>query len=63
MGVNGLQILVADDHARMRDCIVCVLSAEFEVVGAVSDGDELVKARTERVALTNLVRCLPRTWK
>jgi DNA-binding NarL/FixJ family response regulator len=44
MGVNGLQILVADDHARMRDCIVCVLSAEFEVVGAVSDGDELVKA-------------------
>jgi CheY-like chemotaxis protein len=44
MEVTGLRILVADDHARMRDCIVRLLGADFNVVGAVSDGDELVTA-------------------
>jgi CheY-like chemotaxis protein len=47
MEVNRPRILVADDHARMRNCIVCVLSAEFDVVGAVCDGDELVTAALE----------------
>ena len=39
---NDLRILVADDHARMRDCIVSILRADFDVVGAVPDGDELI---------------------
>src|SRR5438445_6948383 len=47
MEVRNLRILVADDHASMRDCIVSLLQADFEVVGAVSDGDELVKAVLE----------------
>jgi DNA-binding NarL/FixJ family response regulator len=47
MEVRNLRILVADDHASMRDCIVSLLQADFEVVGAVSDGDELVKAALE----------------
>jgi CheY-like chemotaxis protein len=47
MEVNCLRILVADDHARMRNHIVCVLAAEFDVIGAVPDGDELVTAALE----------------
>jgi DNA-binding NarL/FixJ family response regulator len=31
----------------MRSCIVSVLGGEFDVIGAVSDGDELVKAALE----------------
>jgi two-component system response regulator NreC len=46
MKVN-LRILVADAHASMRCRIVSLLWAEFDVVGAVSDGDELVKAALE----------------
>lgn len=44
MEVNNLRVLVADDHARMRDCIVSLLRSDFDVVGAVSDGEELVSA-------------------
>ena len=37
-----LRILVAEDHNAMRKCIVNILSADFEVIAAVPDGEELV---------------------
>jgi DNA-binding NarL/FixJ family response regulator len=42
-----LSVLVADDHEKMRDCLVRVLQTEFDVIGAVGDGDELVNAAIE----------------
>jgi CheY-like chemotaxis protein len=42
--MKQLKILVADDHAGMRDCIVNILRKEFEVIDAVSDGVDLIKA-------------------
>jgi len=40
-------VLVADDHAKVRNCIVEILDQEFCVVGAVADGEELVRAATQ----------------
>ncbi len=37
-----LRVVVAEDHDGMRALIVRLLSAEFEVVGAVGDGQSLV---------------------
>src|SRR5262245_48693816 len=42
--MSGLRVLIADDHERLREGIVALLSSEFEVVGAVSDGEQLVQA-------------------
>lgn len=42
--MKRLKILVADDHAGMRNCIVNILRTEFEVIDAVSDGVDLIKA-------------------
>jgi DNA-binding NarL/FixJ family response regulator len=42
--MSALRVLVADDHERLRQSIVRLLSSEFEVVGAVADGEELVRA-------------------
>lgn len=42
--MNGLRIVVADDHESMRDCIVGVLQMEYDVIAAVDCGDELVTA-------------------
>jgi len=39
-----LRVLVADDHERMRWAIVSLLNADFEVVGAVGNGKELIEA-------------------
>lgn len=44
VGEKLLRVLVADDHDDMRNCIVKILSEEFEVIGAVSDGYELINA-------------------
>jgi DNA-binding NarL/FixJ family response regulator len=38
------RVLVADDHAQLRCSIVELLCERFRVVGAVSDGEELVKS-------------------
>jgi len=38
------RVLIADDHAEMRERIRAVLAAEFEVVAAVSDGMAAVDA-------------------
>ncbi len=37
-----LRVVVAEDHDEMRALIVRLLSAEFDVVGAVGDGNSLV---------------------
>jgi DNA-binding NarL/FixJ family response regulator len=39
-----LRVLVADDHNAMRQCVVGLLSDNFVVIGAVSDGSELAEA-------------------
>jgi CheY-like chemotaxis protein len=38
------KVLVAEDHAGMRDCIVRILQREFQVIEAVSDGEYLIPA-------------------
>lgn len=38
------RILLADDHKEIRDRAVRLLEPEFDVVGAVADGDALVRA-------------------
>ena len=42
--VARARILLADDHKEIRDRAVRLLEPEFEVVGAVADGNALVHA-------------------
>jgi hypothetical protein len=42
MYVKKLRVLICENHERMRDCITSVLRTEFDVIGAVGDGYELV---------------------
>jgi DNA-binding NarL/FixJ family response regulator len=42
--VARARILLADDHKEIRDRAVRLLEPEFEVVGAVADGNALVRA-------------------
>jgi DNA-binding NarL/FixJ family response regulator len=42
--VEGLRVLVADDHDIVRAIIVTLLSSEFQLVGAVADGEQLLQA-------------------
>jgi two-component system, NarL family, nitrate/nitrite response regulator NarL len=37
-----LRVLIAEDHEQMRWQLVCSLSLEFDVVGSLSNGGELV---------------------
>ena len=41
---DTLRVLVADDHDKMRLCLVQILEREFLVVGSVADGYDLVEA-------------------
>jgi CheY-like chemotaxis protein len=41
---EALRVLVADDHKKMRICLVQILEREFYVVGDVADGYELIEA-------------------
>ena len=45
--VARARILLADDHKEIRDRAVRLLEPEFEVVGAVADGDALVRASAQ----------------
>jgi two-component system NarL family response regulator len=38
------RVLVADDHQTLLDRVVTMLAAEFSVIGAVTDGEQLVEA-------------------
>ena len=42
--MNGLRVLIADDHEGLRGIVVALLSSDFQVVGAVGDGQQLVQA-------------------
>ena len=42
--MSGLRVLVAEDHEDMRAMIVALLSSDFEVVGAVGDGEQLIQS-------------------
>jgi DNA-binding NarL/FixJ family response regulator len=42
--MKRLRVLVADDHDGIRCSIVELLSKDYEVIGAVSDGEELVRS-------------------
>ena len=44
--MQRLRVLVAEDHESVRNILVELLRSEFEVVGAVIDGEQLVKAAT-----------------
>jgi DNA-binding NarL/FixJ family response regulator len=39
-----MRVLVADDHQQCRWAIINILRAEFDVVGAVDDGNKLIDA-------------------
>jgi CheY-like chemotaxis protein len=38
-----VRVLLADDHKEIHDRAVCLLEPEFDVVGAVADGDATFK--------------------
>ncbi len=42
--MNGLRVLVAEDHEDLRALLVALLSSDFQVVAAVDDGEQLVEA-------------------
>jgi DNA-binding NarL/FixJ family response regulator len=42
--LNGLRVVVAEDHLEVRGIVIGILSQEFEVVDAVGDGEKLVLA-------------------
>ena len=39
-----LRVLIADGHDRMRECMNGILRTDFDVIGALRDGDELLNA-------------------
>ncbi len=39
-----LRVLVADDHQLLRAVIIALLTSEFQVVGHVDDGEQLISA-------------------
>ncbi|HKR11754.1 MAG TPA: response regulator transcription factor [Pyrinomonadaceae bacterium] len=41
------RILLADDHKEMRDTVEHLLASEFDIVGVVADGEELLKTESE----------------
>jgi len=41
------RVLLADDHEELLDAVRLLLAADFEIVGAVSDGRTLVRVATE----------------
>jgi DNA-binding NarL/FixJ family response regulator len=41
--VSRPRILLADDHRALRERVTSLLEASYEIVGAVGDGEELVK--------------------
>ena len=41
------RILLADDYREMRETVERLLESEFDIVGAVAGGEELLKAESE----------------
>ncbi len=47
MFLNRPRVLLADDHLMMREKVTWLLESEFDIIGAVTDGDALLKEATE----------------
>lgn len=45
--MNRPRVLLADDHKEVCDSVVRLLTPEFEVVGVVQDGQELLSAESD----------------
>ncbi len=45
--MNRPRVLLADDHLMMREKITRMLESEFDIIGAVTDGEALLKEATE----------------
>jgi CheY-like chemotaxis protein len=45
-GREVLRVVVADDHERMRGCLIKILERNFAVVGSASNGYDLVNVAT-----------------
>jgi len=45
--LTGLRVLLADDHQAMRERVKTLLDPEFEIVGAVGNGQALVDTAKE----------------
>ena len=45
--LTGLRVLLADDHTGMLERVKTLLNPEFEIVGAVDNGQALVDAAKE----------------
>jgi DNA-binding NarL/FixJ family response regulator len=44
--MDTIRLLVAEDHAGIRDKVISTLEIEFSVVGSVSDGQEMLDAES-----------------
>lgn len=42
--LTKLRVIVAEDHEEMLEALVCILKDEFDIVGAVPNGRDLVDA-------------------
>ncbi len=45
--MNRPRVLLADDHLIMREKVTWILESEFDIIGAVPDGEALLKEATE----------------
>ncbi len=45
--MNRPRVLLADDHLLMREKVTRLLESEFDIIGAVPDGEALLKEATE----------------
>ncbi len=44
---NRPRVLLADDYLMMREKVTWLLESEFDIIGAVTDGEALLKEATE----------------
>ncbi len=47
MFLNRPRVLLADDHLMMREKVTRMLESEFDIIGAVTNGQALLKEATE----------------
>ncbi len=45
--MNRPRVLLADDHLTMREMVTLLLESEFDIIGAVTDGQALIEMAAE----------------
>ncbi len=45
--MNRPRVILADDHLLMRETVTRMLESKFDIIGAVTDGEALLKEATE----------------